>query len=237
MGHFTKNVDKGVEMKEQILTKLKKYNHALILLYYIVILAWFRLLEYFNTAPRHIMYSKLDDYIPFVSIFVIPYFLWFAYIAAAMVYFCLRSREDFLKLSIFMFSGMTVCLIIYTLFPNGQNLRPEVVGNDIFSLVIKWLYDFDTPTNSAPSMHVLNSVAVHISIARYSGFKKSRLLKSGSFILMVLIILSTVFLKQHSVMDVMYGLLLSAILYVLVYKTKFKGLQNLWKSYEESDSV
>jgi len=226
-------------MINNIKTFCKKYNHAFILLYYFVILAWFRYLEYVVSVPRYTMYSKVDDYIPFVSIFVVPYMLWFAYIAVTMVYFCFKSKEDFLLLSIFMFAGMTICLIIYTLFPNGQNLRPEIVGNDIFSRIIKWLYDFDTPTNSAPSMHVLNSIAVHISIARYDGFKNNKVIKAGSFVLMVSIILSTVFIKQHSIMDVMYGILLSVILYFIIYKDNYrlKGLQKLRKTFEETDST
>ncbi len=42
-----------------------------------------------------------------------------------------------------------------------------------------------------------------------------------SGILAVSIILSTVFLKQHSMFDVATGLLMGSVMYVLVYKREF----------------
>lgn len=164
------------------------------------------------------MYSKLDNYIPFVKYMVLPYLFWYIYIIMALVYLGFNHRGDFYRLSFFMFAGMTICFIIYMKFPNGQNLRPIIVEKDFFSRIIKSIYSKDTPTNSAPSMHVLNSIAVHIAIIKCVAFKKNVWIKWGSFITMVLIILSTVMIKQHSILDVIYGIGLSIGLYLLTYK-------------------
>lgn len=223
-------------MKNFILNICKKYSHAVILLYYFVILKWFSYLEAV-VVPRYTMFSKIDHYIPFVPVFVVPYLIWFAYIAVAMTYLGLTSRQDFIKLSIFMFSGMSICMVIYTFLPNGQDLRPEVVaGNDVFSQLVRMIYEKDTPTNSAPSMHVLNSIAVHLAIVNCENLKSRKVVKASSFVLMVLIIMSTVMIKQHSVLDGIYAIILSMILYMLIYKVKYKALFSFGKAYEESNN-
>lgn len=215
-------------MKNFLLNLYKKYNHALILLYYCVLHKWFSYLES-SMRPKYFMFSEIDMKIPFVKEFVIPYIIWFAYIAVVMVYLGLRSKYDFLKLSLFMFSGMSICLVIYTLFPNGQNLRPEIIGNDIFSNLVRMIYKNDTPTNCAPSIHVINAIAVHFALINYENLKNKIYVKAISFILMLLIIMSTVFIKQHSILDVIYGIMLSIPLYLLIYKINYKPMSDFIK--------
>lgn len=65
-----------------------------------------------------------------------------------------------------MFSGMTIFLIICTVFPNGLNLRPEVFTRDNFCIeLVKRIYQTDTPTNVLPSLHVYNSICCYIAIS------------------------------------------------------------------------
>lgn len=194
-----------------------KYKHFSFGLIFIAINIVFGRLEQI-TIPKYHMEIWLDNYIPFLKIFVVPYMLWFYYIIAVPVYLGFKSKDDFLKLCSFMAIGQTICLIIYFLFPNGQSLRPAIVDNDIFSHLIRTIYEKDTSTNVAPSIHVLFAVAIHIGLMQYEPFKKKKLLTVISFVVMVLVVLSTVFIKQHAIMDVVYSLLLSGILYIVIYK-------------------
>jgi len=212
---------KVIVMKHTIVDKIRKtagqYSYLSVLLFYLAIQAVFSHLE--NTVvPRYYMENRLDRYIPFVKVFVVPYLFWFIYIVGALVYLGLRSRKDFLGLCAFMFIGMSICMVIYYLLPNGQRLRPIIMDTDIFSRMIKAVYKNDTPTNVAPSIHVLNSIAVHVALVRYEPFGKNRLLKWTSFAIMVSIILSTVFIKQHAAIDVLWGMVLSCAMYYLVYR-------------------
>ena len=79
------------------------------------------------------------------------------------------------------------------------------------------LYRTDTPTNIWPSIHVYNSLGIEFAIARSERLRKHKLIKAGSFILCILIILSTMFLKQHSVFDVGTAIILAVLMYYLVY--------------------
>ena len=66
---------------------LKKYKHTWIIpVYGIFYLTAFQYLEQRDVRP-HIIHMKIDDYIPFCEYFIVPYLLWFAYIAVTVLYF------------------------------------------------------------------------------------------------------------------------------------------------------
>ena len=199
---------------------IKKYGHAWILLYFAIYLPWFIYLEKHVTTRYHVMHSSLDDLIPFNEYFVIPYFFWFAYIALAVVWFFFTNREDYYRLCIFLFTGMTLSLLVCTLFPNGTDFRPAVdPDKNIFTRLVSYLYAADTCTNVFPSIHVYNSIGTHIAIMKSESLRKRPWIRACSGILMVSICLSTVFLKQHSVIDVVLGGLLTLILYKVCMQT------------------
>lgn len=197
---------------------IKKYGHIWIMAYFAIYLPWFLYLEKHVTTRYHVMHSVVDDWIPFNEYFIIPYFLWFAYIAAVILWFFFTNKEDYYRVCILLFTGMTLSLLICTLFPNGTDFRPYVdLEKNIFAKAVSLLYATDTCTNVFPSIHVYNSVAVHIGIIRSEQFKNNRIVRLISGILMVSICMSTVFLKQHSIIDVAGALLLCGAVYPLVY--------------------
>jgi len=197
---------------------IKKYGHIWIMAYFAIYLPWFLYLEKHVTTRYHVMHSVVDDWIPFNEYFIIPYFLWFAYIAAVILWFFFTNKEDYYRVCILLFTGMTLSLLICTLFPNGTDFRPYVdPEKNIFAKAVSLLYATDTCTNVFPSIHVYNSVAVHIGIIRSEQFKNNRIVRLISGVLMASICMSTVFLKQHSIIDVAGALLLCGAVYPLVY--------------------
>lgn len=196
----------------------QKYKHAWILLYVCIYLPWFAYVEKTVTTNFHVIHMKVDDYIPFVEFFIIPYMLWFAYVAVTIAFFLFTNKEDFYRVCTFLFVGMTVFLLISTLYPNGHYLRPHTFARDnIFTHIVQWLYATDTATNLFPSIHVYNSLGIHFAIRNSKSFRDNRKVKAVSFVLMTSIILSTVFLKQHSVFDVITAFVMAAVMYPLVY--------------------
>lgn len=197
---------------------LKKYSHAWVLLYGFIYMPWFLYLERHVTTHYYRIHSPLDDYIPFVEYFIIPYLLWFAFIAVTALYIFFTDKQGFYKLATFLITGMTIFLIICTIFPNGLNLRPDTfVRDNIFVDMVKQLYATDTPTNVLPSIHVFNSLGVSFAIAHSERLKKRPYIQYAAYILAGLIILSTVFLKQHSVTDVIAAMVMAGTVYPFVY--------------------
>lgn len=216
-------------MLEKIKGFLKKYSHAWTLLYFPIYMMWFTWLE--RTVTPDSAYTSihvyLDDLIPFCEWFVIPYVLWFAYIFVVMAFVLFTSREEFYKASAYMFIGMSVCLLICTLWPNGQDLRVEEFTKDNFlTSLMGFIYYADTNTNVFPSIHVFNSVGAVILIYKSHILKKYTWIKVGSIILSTLIILSTMFLKQHSVLDALGGLALGAVMYIPVYAVNWSKVRD-----------
>lgn len=194
-----------------------KYKHFLTLFGFFIVLAWFDILEKL-TVPKYIMYNRLDSFIPFIKEFVLAYCLWYIYLVAGVWYLGVVSKKDFYKVYAFLFSGMSIACIIYMVFPNVQNLRPVITQHDFFSALIKGIYAVDTPTNVCPSIHVINTIGVHSAIINCDKLREKHGLKLISLICAVLICISTLFIKQHSIIDVTAGAAVSAALYVIIYQ-------------------
>lgn len=205
----------------KIQTFLEKYKHLRWQIYWLIYLPWFAYLEQTVTKRFHVIHMAIDDYIPFCEYFIIPYLLWFAYIAVGIGYFALKNKKEYYNLCKILFFGMTVFLIVSTLCPNGHYLRPKTFDRDnIFVDMVRTLYAADTSTNLFPSIHVYNSIAVNAVIWHCEDFKQKPLVRYGSGILMVSIILATMFLKQHSVFDVVTGILLAACTIRFIYRVQ-----------------
>ena len=201
---------------------LKKYGHAWLLSYMFIYLAWFSFLEKNVTSKYHVMHVSLDDKIPFNEYFVIPYLLWFFYVAVVVLYFFFTSKEDYYRLCAFLFSGMTISLIICTLYPNGTDLRPVVnPDKNICSWLVSLIHKADTSTNVFPSIHTFNAIVIHFSIINSETLKYRSKLRFCSFALAIAICLSTVYLKQHSVVDVVGATVLAYAIYPLVYNRAY----------------
>lgn len=211
----------------------QKRRYALPALIYLAIyLCWFVLIEQIPGRDYTIIHMKIDDKIPFCEFFIVPYLLWFIYIAWILIYLLFTNETDFHKCCMFLFSGMTIFLIVSTLFPNIHYLRPDVMPRDnLFTRMVSFLYTIDTSTNLWPSIHVYNSMGVLFAVAHNDKLNSKESIKFGSLILTTLIILSTMFLKQHSVFDVMTGLLMGVNFYIIIYRTDF--IANLRTKYIE----
>ena len=212
---------------KKIFEYLRHNTHLFLLLYALIYIPWFCWLEekVNINSNFHVIHMALDDYIPFCEFFVIPYYLWFIYMAAGIIFIAFTDGKLCWRLGIFLITGMTVFLFISTVYPNGQLLRPDTFARDnIFVHIVQRLYASDTPTNLFPSVHVFNSIAVNIAVWHSDNFKKNKAVRYGSAVLMVLIILSTMFLKQHSVFDVVTGMVLAVFMYSVVYTTNWAAV-------------
>ncbi|MCI6886701.1 MAG: phosphatase PAP2 family protein [Lachnospiraceae bacterium] len=199
---------------------LRKYGHIWTLGYAFIYVPWFLFLERTVVRGYTVMHVALDDVIPFNEYFIIPYLLWFVYVAGVLMYFFFVSRQEYYRLCTFLFTGMTISLLICTFFPNGTDLRTAVdPQKNICSWLVYIVHMADTSTNVFPSIHAFNSIGVHCAVMKSPELKEKRWIRIGSFVLMVSICLSTVFLKQHSAIDVVGAVVLSYVIYPFVYGT------------------
>ncbi|MDO4268839.1 MAG: phosphatase PAP2 family protein [Eubacteriales bacterium] len=201
---------------------LKKYGHIWVMGYVLLYLPWFFHLEANTPAQYTVMHAALDDKIPFNEYFIIPYLFWFVYVAGAVLYFFFTNKTDYYRLCGFLFVGMTISMIIFMIFPNGTDLRVSVnPDKNVFCRLVDIIHAADTPTNVFPSIHVYNSLGVHFAVMNSRSLRDRRGVRWFSLAAMVLICMSTVFLKQHSVLDVLGGVVLAYVMYPVVYMVDY----------------
>lgn len=206
----------------------REYTSLIIIgIYMIVYMVAFNYLEN-RVGYCHIINFSLDRYIPFCEYFIVPYLLWFPYVALIVLWLCIKDKEESLSLVMFLISGMSIFVFICALFPNGHHLRPtSFERSNVFISIIQRLYKIDTSTNVVPSIHVYNSVAIMISIWRTQLLKHHEIIKWVLLILGCSIICSTVLIKQHSLFDVLVALFLSGIMYPICYNKNKQVLGHL----------
>jgi membrane-associated phospholipid phosphatase len=101
-----------------------------------------------------------------------------------------------------------------------QNLRPQEFARDnILVDVMKNLYAIDTNTNVCPSIHVIFSLGMLFTMWNTKHFS-SIWWRIVELITAISICLATVFLKQHSVIDIFAGTALSIVVWLFVVKNK-----------------
>ncbi len=192
-----------VDYRQFRLRRLREpqYSHLLYLLGWVGYFALYFLTE--NLIPAescHPMHCALDDMIPFCEVFIIPYVFWYLLVAGSLLYFALYDPESFKKLMTYIIVTQVVAMAIYILWPSRQDLRPESFARDnIFTRCVGLLYSFDTSTNVCPSLHVAYSLGL-VSVWMRDR-SRGRAWKVFVVIAVILICLSTAFIKQHSVLD------------------------------------
>ncbi|MGN0661693.1 MAG: phosphatase PAP2 family protein [Faecalibacterium sp.] len=189
--------------------------------YWILYLIWFFALDLTIKEPKYILHARLDDAIPFCEWFVLPYCSWFILLAAVLALLWWNDTASYDKLCLMMFSGMTFCLIVYMIWPNGVDLRPaaETLGRHNLAMsLMRLIWAADSSNNVCPSIHCQSTACMALAFS-YSSLAAGRpWLRAAAWAWAGLICLSTVFTKQHSVIDVVCGLAVAAVWKPLLYR-------------------
>jgi membrane-associated phospholipid phosphatase len=199
-------------------------RYLLYLLPFLLSLFIFLLCEVFISEDVcHEMYSPLDDLIPFAEGFVVFYVLWYFMIIGSLIWFGMYSRESFRDLLMFMTLCQLVAIVIFIIYPNKQTLRPEVLPRaNGFSALVGLIHSVDTNTNVCPSLHVAYSFAMASVWAKER--RASLTFKWVMGVTCLMVCLSTVFIKQHSVVDVFVSLVMCMLIEMIIYRRFWKEL-------------
>lgn len=167
-----------------------------------------------------IEWQPVDDWIPFCEWFLFPYLFWFAFLIGMYAYTLLFEVPVFKKMMYF--TGITYLgtVLIYFIFPNWQDLREWDIltqrDNFLTRYMVEHYWQMDTPTNVFPSLHVIGSFCVQTAAWNSKRFGTTAW-RIAFTVMALLISASTVFLKQHSILDIFGGLLLCALAYIPIY--------------------
>lgn len=160
----------------------------------------------------------LDKQIPFLPWTILIY--WGCYIFWIINYviacrqktekaFCFISADFFAKI---------ICLFCFILFPT-TNIRPIIEGNSIFDELMRILYQIDAADNLFPSIHCLTSCFCFIAVRQNKKVPKWYVFIS--FFIAISVYISTLTTKQHTIIDVLGGIVLAEGSYLFVQKSGF----------------
>ena len=209
-----------------------EYRHLLLLLHWPIFGILFYSAEKLIPRTFHPVWCPVDDAIPFCELFMIPYLFWFVFLVGMHVYLGFTNIPAFRQFMQFVIFSYGTTMLIYIIYPTCQNLRPTVFPRDnVLTRMVADFYEFDTNTNVCPSLHCVGSMAVVFASWHTERLKKWR---PAITVTGLLIAFSTVFVKQHSILDVFWGMVLCAVGYVLVYKLlpgrDGKGAEKPWRA-------
>lgn len=202
-----------------------KFRHVLMLLYWPLFSLVFQLLEHRQGVEWIAVRSRFDGMIPFCEYFIIPYYFWFVYLVWMLVYTFFFDIPSFKKYMTFIIISYSLTCLIYVIIPTEQNLRIDLSerSNVFEDLVWQLQTSIDNNKNVCPSLHVTGSFAV-LFTAWNSERYRSVFWRAVFIAITVLISASTVFLKQHSIIDIAAAVGLCVAIYPFVFRRQPRGV-------------
>lgn len=178
--------------------------------WFVVYMALFLYLEVCEPESVHLIYCGLDRRIPYIPAFIYPYLSWFPYICVCASLAARNLEDGDYRRSVFLLTaGMNVFLVISYVWPTGLDLR-EGISYDTTALsgrLMRFVQTVDTPKSVFPSMHVYVTLVLQHTLE----LQRKVLGVWGIWIgrcFAAAIVLSTMFTRQHSVLDVLGAFLL-----------------------------
>ena len=139
------------------------------------------------------------------------------------------SPEAAYKLSIADCVGKLISLVFFLALPT-TNVRPEVEGSSLTALLMRIIYAMDTPTNLFPSIHCFIVWLGTRYIFSCKNLKRKSLHCFISLCGTLLVFASTLFTKQHVVLDVFGGIAAAEIGWLIA---TFSPLSNILQKWNE----
>lgn len=191
----------------------KFFKSILFLLIIQAFLYWF--LKLFQTNPNYINFY-IDHNIPFIKNFVYIYDTFYPFYF--FVFFLIYRKDEniYFKGLLATFLSTMVCDMIFIAYPTIM-IRPDIPAiNGFTDLILKITYTLDEPAlNCFPSIHCLFCFQIIISTI-LSDFKLKH--KILIIVYAILIVSSTMLIKQHYFFDMISALAISLVFNIIVMK-------------------
>ena len=177
--------------------------------------ATFFLLKPFQSEP-YLIGGFIDKMIPFNIISVIPYYIWYLLLVIVPYILYLKDKKSFIKYCLSYIFVVLIADIIFMITPSIVE-RPVIYGNDILSLMTKFIYWADNPPlNCFPSIHCAISCLFFLYIA--SSKYTNNIEKMVISFISVLIMISTLTIKQHVLIDLIVGDGIAMLVFMFINK-------------------
>ena len=201
---------------------MKKYIKFIILT---TITLGIQSLLYFSTKLFINNYNIINSFIefPLIKIFVYPYNLWYPFIILNMFIIYKCDKKKFRPLIATMLITTILANMTFILYPSMM-IRPKIEITNFTTWLLDYTYKIDTPAvNCLPSMHCMFCFVTNYYIIKCNNLDINK--KIPITIFSLIIILSTLFIKQHIIEDAILALIYTTISISIVYIITKKNIK------------
>ena len=175
----------------------------------------------FCQSDYHYINATIDTNIPFIPWFIYIYNLFYPFVFLSLYYIYCKDMNKYYRGVMAGIVGYLICDIIYLIYPTIM-IRSDISSipmDYLTMLVVKITYYFDEPAlNCFPSIHCLFCFQVIITtfVSKNVNIKNKTIIS----VIGLLIIISTLFVKQHYFYDVIAALGVCIIANTMIYLIK-----------------
>ena len=144
--------------------------------------------------PILIPNTRIDSVIPFLPIFVIPYFSFYFFLLSPLL--LIQELESFRETAFGMGIIVLVSCVVFFFWPTA-------ITTSYTDPLLRALLAVDRPRNACPSLHASLTMLCALTMHRHIQSKAGR---SALWSWAALIIASTLFTKRHAVIDIAVGM-------------------------------
>ena len=168
--------------------------------------------------------AAIDDLIPVIPVFALIYLFSYIFWICGPISVSLTGKRNFVNY----LSGLTLAyfigFLIFTFYPTYMDRAAEGLmdysgGGGFFDGLLAIIYAADGSElafNLFPSYHCLISVYCYLGVRKREEVSKG--FRVYTLVMTILICLSTVFTKQHYIIDTFGGLAISILCYMLMQR-------------------
>ena len=184
-----------------------------------------------QSAMYYLIKLVINDYntissiisFPLVNYFVYFYDSWYPFVFIISFVIYINNKELYYKLIFSLIISSLMAHITFIIYPTIL-VRPNIEINSLTNYILDFTYKTDNPpVNCLPSVH-----CIFCFVLMYYTYLSNFKYKYPTIIYFFLIVLSTLFIHQHIIEDVILSLIYSIISIILVklFYDKLKKILN-----------
>jgi membrane-associated phospholipid phosphatase len=197
----------------------KNYSPLLLMLVFPILGIIYAMSNNNSNQEVYSLLTAVDQSIPFIKAFALPYSVWIFYIYVCLVYFFKKDINVYYRALLTYIICALICYLIYSVFQTTVP-RPMVIGSDPISRLMRYIYNRDQPFNCFPSIHCFSSYMVMRMV--WTGSFRNKWNVTLITGMSSLIIISTLFVKQHVIMDALAGIFLVEVVFAVIFLFEYK---------------
>lgn len=184
---------------------------------FLFIVPYFIINGFSHGRTRLDLYTFIEQHIPVIPFTVLIYIS--VFFMVFVPYLFIKDAQRFKHVAWSYTVVMCFAYLVFLVFPI-KAVRPEILGTSFFNQALGWLYSLDNPYNNFPSLHV----ALAFLSAKWVNLQDKTW---GKWMILwaILITLSTLTTKQHTLADVIAGAAVGLLGYWIFYRLQHEPTQ------------